>query len=211
MEVANRRPIKTRSSAWARGLAYMLARARFTPNAVSVIGVGFALVGAAVLVTSSNQPHRQRAFCLLVAAACIQLRLLCNMLDGLIGRKSKLGDLFNELPDRIEDVAFLLGAGYAAGTPFGLSLGWTACILAVTTAYVRLFGGSIGLRQDFCGPFAKPQRMFFLTITCGAAAAEAWAGWRERALHFGLLLIVVGTAVTVMRRVYRISGAMKAR
>ena len=42
----------------------------------------------------------------------MQLRLLCNMMDGLVavegGLKSKAGDLFNEAPDRIEDVILLV-------------------------------------------------------------------------------------------------------
>ena len=215
MEVANRRPIKTRSAPWVAPVARAVAGVGFSPNGVSVMGVVISLIGCAGLVWSRDQSVQFRIAAFALAAVCIQLRLLCNMLDGMIavelGLKSKVGDLFNEVPDRIEDVAFLLGVGYATGTNIGITLGWTASILAVTTAYVRLLGGSLGFKQDFCGPFAKPQRMFFLTVTCLGAAIEIFIGTSHVVVPIGLGLIAVGTAVTVVRRLGRIGRAMKAR
>ena len=216
MEVANRRPLKTRSAAWAGALARSLATAGFTPNAVSVIGIGFALGGGFALATlpGATSPMA-RAGHLIGAAACVQLRLLCNMLDGLIAvennLKSKLGDLFNEVPDRIEDVALLLGLGVAAGGEWGVTLGWCAALLAVGTAYVRQLGGSLGFKQDFCGPFAKQHRMFFLTVTCLVGAVMVTTGRINPALPAGLALIAAGTLVTLMRRLVRLANAMRAR
>ena len=92
------------------------------------------------------------------------------------GLKSPTGDIFNEVPDRIADVIILVGAGHAAtsvGT--GLSLGWMAALAAVFTAYVRVFGGSLGLTQHFIGPMAKQHRMFTLTLATLVAAIEAVA------------------------------------
>ena len=84
----------------------------------------------------------------LVAAACVQLRLVCNLLDGMVaiegGRKSKVGAIYNEFPDRIADTLFLVPLGYAAGMPW---LGWACALLAALTAYVRVFGGSLGLAR----------------------------------------------------------------
>ena len=55
----------------------------------------------------------------LAAAAAMQLRLLCNMLDGMVAvegrRSSPNGVLFNEVPDRFEDSIFIVAFGYAAG------------------------------------------------------------------------------------------------
>jgi phosphatidylglycerophosphate synthase len=136
---------------------------------------------------------------LIGAAIAIQARLLCNMLDGLVavegGLKGKAGDLFNEAPDRYEDVILLAGAGFAAGS---LWVGWMAAAFAVLTAYVRAFGASLGRGQDFCGPFAKPHRMFFLTVgTLGAIAYQPLLGWT-------LWLIAIGSLVTAVRRVVRL-------
>ncbi len=54
---------------------------------------------------------------LLLAGGFVQLRLLCNLLDGLVavegGLRTKTGEIYNELPDRISDALFLAAAGYA--------------------------------------------------------------------------------------------------
>jgi hypothetical protein len=84
-----------------------------------------------------------RAAALILAVACIQLRLLCNLLDGMVaveqGLATPTGPIWNELPDRLADVFFLVGAGYgaqAAGFQAGVALGWSAAALALLTAYV---------------------------------------------------------------------------
>ena len=206
MQNFNRRPIKTRSQAWAQSLAGKLAKSRLSPNQISLYGIGFSFLGALSLVISSYILSN----CLLsgllfiVAAVTVQLRLICNMLDGLVaieyGKKSKLGDLFNEVPDRLEDPLFMVSAGYATGTPTGVFLGWLAALLAVVTAYVRLLGGSLGLKQNFCGPLAKQQRMFLLTITLLATSFQIWTIGSRSILFYGLLLISIGTFITIVRR-----------
>ncbi len=150
------------------------------------------------------------------AAVCIQLRLLCNMLDGLLavegGFRGKLGELFNEIPDRIADALLLVGAGYSIrATPAGPIIGWSAALLAVLTAYVRLFGGSLGLTQSFAGPMAKQHRMFVLTLGCLAAAVEGMAGLPRRSMAVALAVIVVGSAATFVRRLVAIAREMSAR
>ena len=138
---------------------------------------------------------------LLIGAAGVQLRLLSNMMDGLVavegGLKSKAGDLFNEAPDRIEDVILLVSAGIACGHA---QLGWCCATLAVATAYFRAFGASLGFGQDFCGPCAKPHRMAILT---GGLLMSMFQ------LNVPFLLIALWTiagltAVTAVRRIHHI-------
>lgn len=153
---------------------------------------------------------------LLTAAAGIQLRLLCNMLDGMLavegGFKSKLGDLYNEVPDRIADVVILVGAGYSVVTmPFGLTLGWSAALLAVLTAYVRLLAGSLGATQHFIGPMAKQHRMFVLTVGCLIGAAEYSMAGSARAVWLALVVIVAGSLVTLARRLSRLASELGSR
>ncbi|NJS38761.1 MAG: CDP-alcohol phosphatidyltransferase family protein, partial [Rhodobacteraceae bacterium] len=58
---------------------------------------------------------------LILAAATIQARLVCNLIDGMVavegGQGTKDGPFWNEAPDRASDLLFLLGAGIAAGNP----------------------------------------------------------------------------------------------
>jgi phosphatidylglycerophosphate synthase len=200
-QVTNRRPLASRQTAWAGTLAKATCRLGLTPNAISVIGIGFAALGAGAMVLAPD--HR---WLWLVAALGIQLRLLANMLDGLVaiegGRKSATGALYNEFPDRIEDSLLLVAAGYATALP---ELGWAAALLAMATAYVRSLGGALGHEQDFCGPMAKQHRMAVLTLAALASAALP----QLPVMACALALIAAGSALTAARRLARLAHVMK--
>ena len=157
-----RRVLATRNRPAARALTAWLARQGVQPNTVSLASLGFAGAAAATFAVSPVSGDGWRAAFLIVAGVCIQGRLLCNMLDGMLAVEEGLGgrdgDLYNELPDRLADVMILVGAGYGAG-PYGPTLGWAAAVLAMFTAYVRVCAGSIGLTQRFLRPMAKQHRM----------------------------------------------------
>lgn len=209
-----RRYLRTREQRWPRALATALGNAGFRPNGISVLSIFFAAVAGIALwrfgVVGGSW------VLLVTAAAGIQLRLLCNMLDGLLavegGFKSKLGDLYNEIPDRIADVAILVGAGYAIVTmPFGLTLGWSAALLAVLTAYVRLLAGSLGAQQRFIGPMAKQHRMFVMTLGCLIGAVEYSMAGTTRAVWLALVVIVAGSLVTLARRLSLLASELESR
>jgi phosphatidylglycerophosphate synthase len=166
------------------------------------------------LIALPGVPRLTQAVLLLLTAALIQLRLLANMLDGMVavqtGRASPLGELFNEVPDRVSDFAVCVGAGYAAG---GLpELGFLAACVALFVAYVRAQGKAAGARQEFCGPMAKQQRMAAVTAACAAAAGlSALDGYSGAPLAAALALVVAGAALTALRRLRRIAAQLGAR
>lgn len=176
-----------------------------TANQISMLGIVFAALGAAALVAAPGS-----AWLFLAGAVGIQLRLLANMMDGLVavegGRGSPTGALWNEVPDRLEDGLLLVGFGYAVGLA---EVGYGAAILAVFTAYVRAVGASHGLGQDFRGPMAKQHRMAALTLGCVAAFVEASLGGTVVAARVILIVILVGTAVTGLRRLIGIARALE--
>jgi phosphatidylglycerophosphate synthase len=204
--VRDRRPLKSRSTGWARSLSAALVRAGAAADHVSLAGIFFAVAGAALLVLV---PHPAALF---GAAACVQLRLLCNLLDGMVavegGRKSALGVLYNEIPDRIEDSALIVALGYAAGVPV---VGWYAALVAAITAYLRLLGGTLGLPQDFRGPMAKPHRMAVLTAGCLVGAVEMAAFGTLRALEAAAWVIAVGATLTCGTRTRALARALSGR
>ena len=214
----NRRPLKSRDTGWARSCAAALARGGVSPDVVSAASVAFAIWGLAAFLWSGRTEGVTRAVALLAAAVAIQLRLLCNLLDGMgaveHGRGGPAGPIWNELPDRISDALLLVGAGYAAaawGPGWAVAAGWAAALLAVLTAYVRELGRGLGQTADFAGPGAKPHRMAVLTLaTAAAAVAEPrWAA-PGTLLTGGLVLIAILAAVTVFRRTRHIAARLRA-
>jgi phosphatidylglycerophosphate synthase len=143
---------------------------------------------------------------------CAQLRLLCNLLDGMVAidgnRQSPVGGLYNEVPDRVADSLFIVALGYAIGTPW---LGWSGALAAAVTAYIRVLGGSLGLSQDFRGPMAKPQRMAVLTVACVLGAIEYWVWGSQWALILAAWIIAVGSLVTCGTRLIAIAQQLRAR
>ena len=205
-QIANRRPLASRSTAWARYLTGVLIRAGVSANAISVVSVVFAAVGAALLIWLPS------AAGLIAVALCVQLRLLCNLLDGMVAiegnRQSPLGALYNEVPDRVADSLFIVSLGYAIGAPW---LGWAGALAAAVTAYIRVLGGSLGLAQDFRGPMAKPHRMAVLTVACVLGALERSVMGSQWALMLAAWIIAVGSVVTCGIRLIAIARQLRAR
>ncbi|WP_408095935.1 CDP-alcohol phosphatidyltransferase family protein [Peredibacter sp. HCB2-198] len=191
-----RRPLKSRQTAWAKALSRMIAQAGISPNMISFMSMVF----AALSLGSALLGHP------IFAALFIQMRLICNLMDGMVavefGKKSKTGDLWNDVPDRFADVAIILGAGYLSQQyPFAVELAWANGTLAVMTAYLRVLGASLASPHYYIGPMAKPHRMAILT-----AAFIGEAIYPGGTLLYGALIIMlVGQVITCVRRLNRIA------
>jgi phosphatidylglycerophosphate synthase len=213
---AARRPVAARASGWAVSLAGYLAARRVRPNAISVLSlVCAALAGAGLLVQTEMAPW-PRALLLLLAAGLMELRLLANLLDGMVaiegGLGTKGGPVFNELPDRFSDVIVLACAGYGTGLPvWGPALGWSTAVFAVLTAYVRALAGSLGARQDFGGPMAKQARMHVMVLACVMGALLVPLHLTGLSLLAGLAVTTVGCALTVAKRTLHLVNELEMR
>lgn len=205
---ASRRPLASRSSAWAARLAGWAVVKGYSPNQISQASIAFAALGLLFYALWPIGPGLLQALWLLLAAATIQARLVCNLIDGMVavegGQGTKDGPFWNEAPDRLSDLLFLIGAGIAAGNP---GLGALAAALAIATAYIRELGRAEGFPPDFSGPLAKPQRM--AVLTAGTVLAAIYA--TEWTLTVTLWIIVAGTAVTILRRSRALIGNLKSR
>jgi phosphatidylglycerophosphate synthase len=216
----DRRPIAARNLPVFQAMAHWLATRGVTPNAISVAGM-ISGIGAGVVLALTglaSSPWDRLAW--IVGAILIQLRLLANMLDGMVavesGKVSPVGELYNEAPDRVSDAATLMGAGFAAGgSPV---LGFSAACVAVFVAYVRALGKGAGAPQEFCGPMAKQQRMAIVTAIAlyqGLTPASWQPAWGQDGqfgpLAVALLIIIIGGIATAIRRLLRISANLRKR
>jgi phosphatidylglycerophosphate synthase len=211
-----RRPISTRDTRWAAGIAAFLAARGIRPNTISVASAVFAACSGACLWYAGDPTLVARAWLFAGAAVLIQMRLLCNLFDGMVaiegGFKTKSGEIFNELPDRFADAFIFIGAGYSSPASNWMPwLGWAAAILSVLTAYVRALGASAGASQHFCGPMAKQHRMAVMTVACLVSAVLAWLNVEFRLIVWALGVIVVGCLFTSFRRTHRIIRELESR
>ena len=224
----NRRPISQRSHGWAKWLTGVLVKSGVTPNFISFTSIVWAsLAGLCFYAIALTTSAGDRVLLCLGAALFCQLRLLANMMDGMVaveaGKASNDGMIWNELPDRFADIAVLVGAGYCVAT-LGIadaSLGWAAAVAAVVTAYVREVGRAAGAPADFSGPMAKPHRMFVMTLAAlvsifdqslgGARFQETILGGPYQNngmgsgafIELGLWIVLIGSVVTTLNRAGR--------
>lgn len=212
----SRRPISTRDTRWAVATARLLARLSIRPNIISVTSaVCGAGAGLCFWFAGKNQ-NAAEPWLFVGAAFMMQLRLLCNLFDGMVavegGFKTKSGEIFNELPDRFSDAFVLIGAGYAMPAAGQLNwLGWLAAALSILTAYVRSLGVSAGASQQFCGPMAKQHRMAIMTAASIACALFFWLKVHLPVIELALGIISLGCLVTVFRRAHRIILELESR
>ena len=198
----DRRPIAARRLRPVGQMAGWLIRRGASPNAISSAGMIAALGAGLAFAYAGLHP-----WLWLAGALLVQVRLMANLLDGMValgrGIASPLGELFNEVPDRVSDTAVFAGLGVVAGRP---ALGLGVALAAMATAYVRAIGKATGQPSDFCGPGAKQHRMAIVTVfAVWAALAPArlanpvWVLW--------LLLAI--SSVTAVRRLWRLARALR--
>jgi phosphatidylglycerophosphate synthase len=218
----DRRPLKSRRFPLFISLARFLAAKRIPPNAISIASTLFAIAGGLCLVFAFQHGSDVTGRVLLVAAGTLfMLRLLANMLDGMVavegGLGTPTGELFNEIPDRISDAAALICAGYALNScPV---FGFSSAILAVMTAYIRAVGKGAGAGSDFSGLMDKKRRMILMTVTCAVLAVAPRSIEPLFVIHdrpiglwpITLAVIAIGSLVTCITRLRNIARTLSSR
>ncbi|MCC5972867.1 MAG: CDP-alcohol phosphatidyltransferase family protein [Rubellimicrobium sp.] len=205
VDLNNRRPLASRDSPVAQRVARWLAGTGVTPNAISIAGMGAALIAGSCFLGAGLVGGGWQSAALIVAAAGCQLRLLCNLFDGMVaveaGRAAPDGGFWNEFPDRMSDLMILVGLGLGLGEP---ALGWAATGFAFLTAYVRELGVNLGQPADYAGPMAKQHRMALVTMAALLAALQPIWGGAFAVLHVALWIVTVGAALTALHRAGRL-------
>lgn len=208
---AARRPLKSRGAGWAHFFSRKMLQMGLRPNTVSMLSLLCAAVGGASAWLAS-QPGSSPWFWLL-AVTGVQLRLFCNLMDGLLavegGLRSATGELFNEIPDRLADALILVPFGYAGGTPWTIALGWAAACGAVFTAYLRAMGAALLHRHDFCGPMAKPHRMAAVTIGCLGMLIDGLMQLSLPLVLWTLVFLNAGIVMTSWRRIAHLAQGLR--
>lgn len=205
-ESQSRRPIASRDSGWAKATATFLAQKNVSPNFISILSIVFAFIS--LLGFYFAYRYGITYWNMLLAVVGIQGRLIMNLLDGMVAvehnRKSVVGGIFNEVPDRISDTLTLFGVGLMARSmPYGMDLAYFAIALSIATAYIRTLGASLGCGHHFLGPMAKQHRMALITLSCAVAI------WYAPVFYYALIIMNLGLIITCYRRSARVYTLLK--
>lgn len=218
--LASRRILKSRDTRWAHSAASWLAKSGLSPNAISVVSVFFAGGAMVCFLVAGDQTSTAGILAAwLGALVCIQLRLLCNLMDGMVavegGKGSPIGAVFNDAPDRVADVLILVGAGYSGAGESGvvklfevIPLGWACAVVAVWTAYIRTLGASLTSQHDYQGPMAKQHRMAVLCAGIAIELIQHLTGHERQGIFIALTIIFFGGLLTCWKRLAVIARAL---
>ena len=125
--MTDRRPIASRGSGWARALTKWLAARDISPNQISIASMAAAGLAGLCFYFGAMAGGFGGALLLLAAALFCQIRLICNLMDGLVAIEAQKGTpdgaFWNEAPDRVSDVLIFVGLGYGLGT----GRAWLGC------------------------------------------------------------------------------------
>ncbi len=135
---------------------------------------------------------------LLVVPFLAAARLVLNLLDGAVARRTgqshPRGELYNEVGDRLADVAFLAPVAVLPGASPVIVLG--GVMVAVLASYAGVTAKAAGGERIYRGILAKPERMALLS----AAAIAAFVSGPDVWGLFGPVLLV-GATLTLLERV----------
>jgi phosphatidylglycerophosphate synthase len=204
----NRRIVSSRDTKFASKSALWLANRNVSPNTISVMSIVFSFF-TLVAFYLDYIAVLNHLLAMVIAIVGIQGRLLMNLLDGMVAiefnKKSLVGGLYNEVPDRISDTLIIFGSGLmVTKCMFGMDLAYSAIILSAFTAYIRTLGASLNCPHFFSGPMAKQHRMALITISCLIAI------WYQPVFYFMLIVMNVGLLITCVRRLLKISNSLNS-
>lgn len=197
----DRRPLASRDMQWARALAANMVTLSIAPNRISQASMAAGAAACGAFILAGYGSGGARIVMLILAALFCQLRLLCNLFDGMVAVEGEMGEadgpFWNDFPDRVADLLIFVGIGFGIGFP---SLGWAAAVFAILTAYVRQLGGANDLPGDFSGPMARQHRMVVITFAALLSVFEPLWNARDQVLTAALWIVVLGAALTALRR-----------
>jgi CDP-diacylglycerol--glycerol-3-phosphate 3-phosphatidyltransferase len=183
------------------GPANALVRWHVSPDALTLAGLGCALLGGAALVAGLAQPTLLWLVPLFAGS-----RLAFNALDGMVasraGRARPWGKVLNEFSDRLADLAFLFPLLLVPGTnPIVVS---AALVSVLLVSYLGILSEAAGARREYGGLLGKADRMLCL----GVATSFAAAGGDLILVRLLPAFLIAGSLVTLVQRGRRIHAAL---
>lgn len=170
----------------------VLARRRVDPDLLTMAAVPVGLAAAGCLLLSPSE-----SWLLMLVPILAALRLVLNVLDGAVARRASRthprGELYNELCDRLSDVAFLAPVAFLPGAHQPTVL--LGVVGALFASFVGLASRAAGSERIYRGILSKPGRMVLVSLFAVAVFVVGRSAWGP----FGPLLLI-GTVLTALER-----------
>lgn len=170
-----------------------LGRRGITPDAVTLSAVPVGIAAGCCILASPAGPAL-----LLLVPFLAALRLILNLIDGALarrtGRTHARGEFYNEVGDRLTDLAFLVPVAFVPGADRTLVL--LGALGAVLASFAGLATRAAGGERSYRGILSKPGRMVLVGAFSVAAFVIGPSAWGP----FGPLLLI-GTALTALERI----------
>jgi CDP-diacylglycerol--glycerol-3-phosphate 3-phosphatidyltransferase len=202
--------VRQRVRGLADPIAITLGRIGFTPNALTVIGFGIAVLAAIACAMGSW----------LAGAGLVLVGGVFDLFDGALARAtgtaSRLGAFMDSTFDRAGEAVVYLGIVYAAaaaGFPLGGLLAAAAMSAAFLVSYTRARSESLGFTpgRGMAAIGVAPREVRIVILTVGLAAVHTGGGLHELAgsdgrmpLAVTLFVIALLATLTVIQRIVHV-------
>ena len=171
-----------------------LARSGVTPDAITITGT-LGAVASAVFLIGNGQ--------LWWGAVAVTVFVLLDMLDGALARArgggSAFGAVLDSTGDRAADVAIFSAIVWwfsgAGDNRLLVLLALLCLVLGVLTSYIKARAEGVGISCDV-GIVERLERLLLVLFGTGLAGLGV-----PFALHIGLWVLLVGSAITVGQRI----------
>lgn len=175
-------------------IARWLVQHRVPADLVTLAGIPIGALGGSALALAASAP-----LVLLVVPVVAAIRLGLNLLDGMVARETDtshaMGEMWNELGDRIADTLFIGGLAFHPGVgPWPALMAVVAALLA---SYAGVTARAAGGRRQYGGIMSKPGRMGTLALAAVLSLASGSDTW----LVVAAWIIAAGSGATLVQRV----------
>jgi len=176
-----------------KGVAKILIKAKFTPNVLTVLGLGLSVAAAFFYAFPENLKY------FWVAAILLLFSGFCDVLDGVVarvsGRSTLFGGFLDSVVDRYSDAIVLFGITFHFSTKtifwvYGYIWGFFAVLGSILVSYTRAKAESLNMKLEGVGLTERPERTLILIVSSIFLHPE-----------FGLMVLAVLTNVTVVQRI----------
>jgi phosphatidylglycerophosphate synthase len=167
-------------------------------NKISPDSLNLAAVAVSITIAGVFYASLQIRAAFICIPFLVFFRLMFNALDGMIARKtgcaSRMGEVHNEVADRLSDLITILAVGFS-GNGNSLLAGVT-CSVMLLSSYMGIVSKSAGGPRIYKGIMCKPDRLFLM----GAAAIAALFLPRNSVWNIYLLTVLAGVLTTGIQR-----------